>query len=356
MKQDKTDFFTLGIRKLFRSYVSFVLLGFLMLPITPVEAQVLTVEPNCGIAGDPFTIGGSGWAEPVPPCDYLFFFDGTTVAPDQPDGLFGPPNAAATVPAVPVGNYKVKVELRITEDGTLVQCRQTNFKVVDSITDPWMNNVTVNPPAFGAGVITAEFDPTNVCDVTPCTDIRLIQTIQQTGVKIDGSGTRVLSFAEQGFPDPDTATAVHEQDEEVTAAGHVIDTMWGANNPGYPHPAPGSPLSGVQNGTPTSASMGDKPGRPLSSFPADINKIILNFEINAFCAAGQNKGDFLGQVKWTWEQIPGGTPTATLVSQNRNAPSQQFLDALNKWADNPKHDPYDVPTMDPPTMGGEACN
>ena len=60
-------------------------------------AQTLTVEPSCGKMGTSFVIGGSGWAEPNPVCDYRFYFDGAEFAPRQPDGLFGPPARMATV-------------------------------------------------------------------------------------------------------------------------------------------------------------------------------------------------------------------------------------------------------------------
>ncbi len=68
-----------------------VLLIALAVPL-PAFGQVLVVEPDCGIVGAPFLITGSGWAEPVPVCEYVFFFDGTEFTPRQPDGLFGPPN------------------------------------------------------------------------------------------------------------------------------------------------------------------------------------------------------------------------------------------------------------------------
>ena len=83
--------------------------------------QVLVVEPACGVAGANVRVLGSGWAEPVPPCEYLFLFDGTEFAPRQPDGLFGPPDTTTTIPAGAMpGDHPVKVELRLSSDGSLL--------------------------------------------------------------------------------------------------------------------------------------------------------------------------------------------------------------------------------------------
>src|SRR6266849_2081166 len=66
----------------------------------PASSQTVTLSPSCGVAGKTtVAIKGSGWAEPSPPCRYLFSLDGTSVAPDQQDGLFGPPNSSFVVPA-----------------------------------------------------------------------------------------------------------------------------------------------------------------------------------------------------------------------------------------------------------------
>src|SRR5262245_14333757 len=84
-------------------------------------SQNLTVKPICGVAGSTISITGSGWAEPQPPCDYHFYFDGTEFAPSQPDGLFGPPNRSATIPAgATVGDHFIKTELRITATNQLL--------------------------------------------------------------------------------------------------------------------------------------------------------------------------------------------------------------------------------------------
>jgi len=100
-------------------------------------AQILTLSPTCGKPGDKVCIQGSGWAEPNPVCRYTFKFDGTTVATDQPDGLFGPPNKQFTVPAVPDGPHTVHVELRLNSPDSLLQQKDAPFTVVSTAPNPW---------------------------------------------------------------------------------------------------------------------------------------------------------------------------------------------------------------------------
>jgi len=39
----------------------------------PASAQVLVASPDCGVPGQTTVqIRGSGWAEPDPPCEYVF--------------------------------------------------------------------------------------------------------------------------------------------------------------------------------------------------------------------------------------------------------------------------------------------
>ena len=109
---------------------------------------------------------------------------------------------------------------------------------------------------------------------------------------------------------------------------------------------------GLQNGAPKCATMSDGPGRSDGAYPADIVKIVLNFEVAAFCSAGQNKGEFLGTMTWTWERPIMGKATATASSGTRNASSQNLIDALSKW--NSNHGKK-LPVPAPPTSGGEPC-
>jgi hypothetical protein len=312
-------------------------------------AQVLVVSPDCGIAGTTSVrIKGSGWAEPQPLCEYIFYWDGAEViGPRQPDGLYGPPNHTFTVPAgAAVGNHVVKVELRYTGGGGLIQCRQTNFRVVAMINNPWAMGMTITN---GGRRMDVRFDPNGVCDVTPCTRIELIQVIRQVGRRADGT-ERNLSYAERGFPN------AAQRDSDKTAAGYVVDEPWGGRDPYATGMDPSDMLPGfmpgVQGPMPMPATFNDPPGLSDAGFPADIQRVIYRFEVNTFCSAGDDRGSYFGMVTWTWERPRGGAVTITAGASNRNQPTQEFLDAVALW--NTRHG-FRMPTAQPPTRGGEPC-
>lgn len=307
----------------------------------PVYSQVLVTEPGCGKAGDTVRVTGSGWAEPNPVCEYRFFFDSTEFIGRQPDGLFGPPNRTGTIPAgATPGEHTIKVELRLTSDGSLLQCRQTMFRVVADVKDPW------NATTPGGKSIKIEFNPTDVCDVTPCTKIVFVQVVTLTGEKADGT-TRTLTYSDIAFPD----AAKHQVD---VSNGWKVDYLIGESDPYYNGDDPSDNTSqGTQGKMPTSATMTDAPFLPDSSYPADIVKLLVDFEVTGFCAAGSNKGEFLGNVKWRWQRSKGGAGSVSVVSTDRNAPSQNLLNALSTW--NTNHS-FTLPTKTAPTTGGQPCS
>ena len=272
-------------------------------------AQTLTLIPVCGKPGDKVCITGSGWAEPIPVCRYTFKFDGTTVAPDQPDGLYGPPRTSFIVPAAAAGNHTVHVELRLNSPDNLLQQKDTTFKVVTTNQNPWTQ------AAAAGGTMNLTFNPTNVCDVGACTKIVLIQVKQPIGIKADNT-TRALTHAEQKFPN---AAAL----DGDLINGRSVDYTVGEADPYYNGDDPGDiGTQGAQGATPKAATMDDTPNRGDGNYPADINKIRLSFEVAAFCAAGESAGTYLGRVFWTWERTKGAAGTGGTISSARIATSQ----------------------------------
>lgn len=331
------------LRKCLRSSLGIVSPLFLILVLVhSALAQTMVFVPSCGEAGKTkVCVTGSGWAEPAPPCFYRFFFNNNQVVfPDQPDGLFGPPQRSFIVPAgTAPGSYPIKVELRITSNNQLLQKKESgdvffdfsfpfvhtipSFKVVTAILDPF----TPAPSTTSfPGAMVMTFDPKDVCDAGPCAEIRFIQTVKMEGrLTADPTKTRPLTFAEQGF------SPAADYDKRTTAAGWTADTLASKAPPYYLYPAPGQSLLGMSNGTTKPASLGDMPGRPSSAYPSDIDKIILSFESAAFCAKGTLKGRYLGKVLWRWEQVKGMSPVVTLISATRAQPSGEFVDAVNRW-------------------------
>jgi hypothetical protein len=246
--------------------------------------------------------------------------------------------------------HVIKVELRITASGQLLQCRQIYFKVVQQNLDPFQNNVT--PGAGGTdatGTVDFKFNPKDVCSpkpVTPCTKLTWIQALKQVGVKADGT-TVVLKYADFNFPN----AASYDMDTDA-ATGVGLDVLFGCADPYYP-----TCFVGNHGNTPANPTrLFDRPGE--STFPAGIVTIRFEFESNVFCGEGLNKGTFPGgKIIWKWEKnvsTGGTTGTATVISVTRDNPSAAFLGALQKWDAN--HASWQTPQASPQTPGGKPCN
>ncbi len=189
----------------------------------PVDAEQLYIKPVCGPPGTAVSMTGSGWPEPQPVCHYVFLFDGAPFAPNQPDGLFGPPNRTGTVPGgAAKGDHTIRVELRQDSNNNLLGCRLDTFKVVDSTNDPFDGGNNVNPggaPEYGQGNIKVTFNPSNACKVTKCSQITMIQVLQLLGQKADKS-TTMLKYSDLQLP----ASGPKFNDVDVTPAGFAVDT------------------------------------------------------------------------------------------------------------------------------------
>ncbi len=119
-----------------------------------------------------------------------------------------------------------------------------------------------------------------------------------------------------------------------------------------------------------SAVLIDHVNIPLANFLTDatIVNLVFNFEDNFFCAAGENRGEFLGMATWTWEKTrasamaPGDTGAGTITMHspgNQNQPTNPgtFFDALNLFNKNHSFPfPTIAPKQLPPGQGGQPCS
>jgi hypothetical protein len=298
----------------------------------PALAQTLVAIPSCGEAGKTkVCVTGSGWAEPSPGCYYRFLFDGTQVVfPDQPDGLFGPPRRSFTVPAsAAAGDHTITVDLRLSSNNSLLQTKSIPFKVVTVQKDPWIAGPT-------GGTMNISFDPTDVCDVTPCKKIVFFQVMKGTGTKSDGT-TEAVNWSEWNHPQ-----AADLEANKIN--GVTVDGIASEKDPYYNGGSDAADVGmpGKQGPTPMASIMNDTVNYPDSAYKAGFNKLTLEFEVAAFCAEGDNVGEFLGVVNWRWERSTGGAANITVVSKTRGAPSQALRGAVNKWGTNANH-PFTIP-------------
>jgi hypothetical protein len=333
------------------------------------RAQTIIINPICGAAGSSVSITGSGWQEEAPLCHYNFLFDGAAIAAPQEDSSFGPPNATGTVPSGATnGPHTIKIELRDDDTNRLIQCMQNNFTVVTGSADPW--NGGANVTTGSRGVINDIFNPTNVCSVTDCTLIAPIQAIQLTG-HVAGSGTpgttQTLTYTQ--LPFANGALIQPDQTPPTDAfPGWAIDYVYPAvaGKPFYPFANLQHNHFGVQGSTPVPAGHFDQPGATLGAFPANIDTLTFNFEVNYLCAAGENRGEWVGQYFWTWIENKANASTLdqkrgaasitggpTQPPPNGPGPTGAFMGALNLFEKNHGW-PFPIGIANNPA--GEPCN
>jgi hypothetical protein len=276
------------------------------------------------VVGDTVRVCGSGWAEPVPVCDYHFFFDGVEVAPPQPDGLFGPPNSSFVVPASAAGQHSVRVDLSLTADGTLIQSRQVPFLVVASKSQPISASVM-----DGGHSIRIEYDPSKAC-IPDCTEIYFIQTRNTRRILNDGTDEH-LPYNEPPHNWPNGS-----QIEDWFVNDVAIDRIFGSAVPYYGIP-PGAARVGKKDGIRlTTARMDDRPTRSDRVYAANVVTIRILFDVNAFCGAGDAAGLWLGNFTWQWSRNRGvadARGTVTLGAPSDAQPTPAFLAALSRWID-----------------------
>jgi hypothetical protein len=318
----------------------------------PASAQTLVAIPDCGVAGKTkVCVTGSGWAEPAPPCFYRFYFDGTQVVfPDQPDGLFGPPNRSFVVPpGAAMGNHTVTVDLRLSSDSSLIQTKTIPYKVVGEMN----STATTETTTFGGqNAIRVKFDPGSDLK-PPCKKVVFIQTIRRFAVKQGETDDKAVITRASDWKTSTGATCIPDaakKDAVETDPGRRrVDQVWAVPNPYYfaQNPTPDCDSGFHKTGClckpkdKIQAVMLDAPTTPGGCFPSiggvATDKAILRFEVAVFCAAGEPlggsaEGEYLGKVI-TWEhhqrKDQAGTIQNAVVSSG--SPSAEFLLAVANW-------------------------
>jgi hypothetical protein len=301
----------------------------------PDFAQTVQLIPSCGAPASQFCISGSGWAEPNPLCRYIFTMDGTSVAADQQDGLYGPPATNATVPPLASGNHTVLVQLVLDDtSNALIQQQTAPFLIVTP------NTAGTVTTATAGDTITLTYTPPNPSCPSTCTAIYWIQVVQRF-VRLQGQANpQPNATSVTDWPNfPDAAQKAADQ----TATNTRVDRIWGRNYPYYgvnnDGGASGTIQVGMTGAPPTAATMEDGPNTPAPFFPTTLNgspvtvaEAILRFESTPFCAAGDQAGQYLGQtVTWESHQTPGGAATIQNVATHMGQPSANYSSAVTQW-------------------------
>jgi len=328
-------------------------------------AQGLSVSPNCGTPFTHFIVGGGGWPYPpgvcpdscttglavmldsdlnpfysAPECMASFVVD----LQGFPGLLFNRPNGIHTLRCY----YFYECQ-----DGQVINpslLRSACFELRDAAGDPW-DTLQVTPDSAW---ITVRIKPGGACDIPLCDSLHFIQVIRMRGIDSLGA-SRDLSWFEQYASDTTFAAIAGSRDSLVTPAGYTVDMTLGRIAPYVTYPQfignSGSKLPLIAQ----EATWSDGPRRSDLSYADDIQTIVLECELNAFCTAGEGQGQWLGQCTWTWSRNRGSaTPEGTCIpgSCTRNLPSASFRAALDLYLQKTGRT---LPAPLPPSQGAMTC-
>ena len=237
-------------------------------------------------------------------------------------------------------------------------CVQTTFTRASPATigNPWVIDL-VAPMGGNNTAAVFNFIPAGPCGFPPCESVQLIQVMKEVGFYPDGA-SRVLTVTEQTASIPGSRVYADSMDAWTTVDSVHIDLKqeaWSTpyvSRPPYSHGKPG------RTGTmPDTARFADQPRRGQVTYPGNVSKIVLDFELNAFCAAGPGQGRYLGQCLWQWERAKNSSVfrfgKINFATGSLSQPSGAFRNALARYA---ARKGFKLPpVLEAPKEGGSQC-
>jgi hypothetical protein len=185
--------------------------------------------------------------------------------------------------------------------------------------DPW--NLADTTSAAGGDSMTVTFTPG--CGTPDCSAILLEQTSR---LRVLGSPTdsTCIPVSSRRYP---FSGAEQDKIAQTMTAGCTRVDQWPSDvdpfmNGNDPSDAGHQGRSGAN---PAAAYFGDAP-----DIVAAGDTILVEYEVNAFCYGGTNKGRFLGRTFWIFKVPPGEAGVATVDprrSGDLGEPSFEFLQA-----------------------------
>lgn len=350
------------------------LLSLLLLALSPSAAQCISVvvSPDCGTSASHFIVSVGGLPGPPLPCPDSCHI-AVEVAIDgqgtfyQTDCRPGFSIDLQNVPDRPPGQECVACGLSpgihvITATSSNLECTgdtetrpflciRDSFEVVppNQVTDPWADDLTST--AVGMRVA---FFPTGACEVPKCDSIQLIQSARARGVKANGDSVS-LTYTDLKWRPAAERVA---RDSQLTAARHRIDVRKGDRLPYATIPPFFNARPGRQGVAADTATFTDAPIINDFNYPTGVVRIVLEFEVDAFCASGEGQGHWLGKTFWLFER---DRESSTIVlrrdperSKDRDLYTTAFKDALDAWSATRS---FAIPQLpQPPPHGGAPCN
>lgn len=353
-----------------RSFIGLVLLMFSRSGV----AQSIVVSPSCGTSQSQFRLSLGG--VPGPGCNgspcyssFSMLVDGFSVP------ILEPPSAGTAcvssfstdlkadilsatncLGCLSPGTHTVKASSLLECGSREAQsCAQTTYSIQSSIGNAW-----VFSPTTLQGFVTAEvfsFIPPGPCGFVACDSVYLIQVIERRGFYANNA-SRHLSRTEllvPGYPH-DLLILADSLDAWTTPDSFSIDVVRASMNTPYLTSRDYYAGVGRSGASRDTAYFYDSPAYPDLAFPSGIVKIVLDFELNAFCAAGEGRGQYLGRAVWHWERAKNNgrisRGTISNVSGDLSQPSSGFVIALQRYASRTR---FHLPRLRIPAKGGIPC-
>jgi len=342
----------------------------LCLPTVSV-AGAITVSPSCGSPQTHFFVSAGGFRTPCAcsdcvPAIYLSVDCCSVYALTQATGCLtdagtfdlqtspmqcGPYCPSIFTPGVHVATAYVIGDCLMPggEYEGYYECVQTTYTVVASVPDPWANGSHLYTDIAGRDSVVITFNPPASCGVADCQAVYLIQSTRLRGIV--GSDTLCVPMNTFTYSHV-SAAELEKRNATLTSACVRIDADASEADPYMNGDIDGQDIGahGSSGPTPSPSWTWDSPEA------TSTDTLLMEFEVDAYCGKGQNRGEFLGKLFWIYKVSPGSVGTAMLDPRrgaDLGGPTPEFREAYALWlrvirGSNPAN-----PRI--PSKGGNVC-
>jgi hypothetical protein len=334
----------------------------------------MTISPSCGTSTTQFILGAAGFraGSPCEDCNtnYSINIDGEAFASFSApaDCLPGfslniTEKVLADCPpvcsdALGLGVHTVtivaNIECSFPTPSPPQECIVGTYTVTGTATDPWVNDLrfAANATLGHPDTTHVEFSPAGACDVPPCSNVVLEQSIRL--LILSGSDTLCAQNVQYNAIPSEVADDMHGLYTPLPDCT-AIDASPRESDPymnGLDPLDTGS--SGRAGANPKATTTHDEPDMALSN-PTSSDTLLAEFEVNAYCRSGPAKGRFLGKTFWLYKRAAGAKGVLSRDPRrppDLDQPTSRFLAADALWRQTKG---FPKPQPSPPKGGGAQC-
>lgn len=348
-----------------------VALAMPLMLLTPLvsEASSISVSPTCGTNQTHFLVSAGGFQtlSPCDSCTSTIFLEidgadaynvskypgclsdlGTVDIRELEDGCHGC--------YLGPGPHTVRARTAsdcIRPDGTVENpdwgCVEATYTVTDSAADPWANDLQFLTDIHGGDSVVVIFDP-DKCELPDCQAVYLIQTSRLRAISgLDTTCVPITKDAFRGYGEDELEKMRETQIADCTridAGPFDVDPYF--NGP-VDHDDTGH--LGRNRSNATVSLTWDQPAIATTAIP---DSVLDEFEVNAYCGTGKNRGRYLGKTFWIYKITPAGAVALRDPRRGHDLgePSSSFFTADTLWR---RKRGFHFPKPAPPSKGGVPC-